>query len=224
MYLGNATWLFTCDFCIWVVLHKTWNIAPKSTKQIHQNEEASDVETSQKFSGAGDGTRTREMKAWEAFALPLGHARVANKSSTVAAKTPALTRAFSQAYTRNPETAERSSASMIHTGNRKGFTMTTDKQWQEMLEEHELAYLRADLALSSPQSYSVEEKAAICDQMAASTAEVDAAMKADFDALPEFAQKRLMEMLCASGVESREFWEGILLGKVQPLGEPPVFA
>ena len=26
--------------------------------------------------GAGDGTRTREMKAWEAFALPLGHARV----------------------------------------------------------------------------------------------------------------------------------------------------
>lgn len=26
--------------------------------------------------GAGDGTRTREMKAWEAFALPLGDARV----------------------------------------------------------------------------------------------------------------------------------------------------
>ena len=102
--------------------------------------------------------------------------------------------------------------------------MTTDKQWQEMLEEHEFAYFRADLALSSPQSYSIEEKAAICDQMAAGTAEVDAAMKADFDALPEFTQERLMEMLCASGVESREFWEDILLGKGQPLGEPPVFS
>ena len=102
--------------------------------------------------------------------------------------------------------------------------MKESPNWTQMLEEHELAYFRADLALSSPQSYSIEEKAAICDQMAASTAEVDAAMKADFDALPEFAQKRLMEMLCASGVESREFWEGILLGKAQPLGEPPVFA
>ena len=102
--------------------------------------------------------------------------------------------------------------------------MTADKQWQEMLEEHELAYFRAYLALSSPQSYSIEEKAAICDHMAASTAEVDAAMKADFEALPEFAQKRLMEMLCASGVESRELWESILLGKTQPFGEPPAFA
>jgi len=113
---------------------------------------------------------------------------------------------------------------MTHTCNRKGFTMTTDKQWNEMLEEHELAYFRADLALSSPQSYSIEEKAEICDQMATSTAAVDAAMKADFDALPEFAQQRLMEMLCASGVEGREFWEGILLGKAAPLGEPPAFA
>lgn len=182
------------------------------------------METSHKSFGAGDGTRTREMKAWEAFALPLGHARVARNSSTVAARTDHFICPKSQASTWNPETVERSSANMIHTDNRKGFTMTTDKQWQEMLEEHELAYFRADLALSSPQSYSIEEKAAICDQMAASTAEVDAAMKADFETLPEFAQKRLMEMLCASGVESREFWEGILLGKAQPLGEPPAFA
>ena len=176
------------------------------------------------FYGAGDGTRTREVMAWEAIALPLGDTRVAQKFSTVAAKTPTFRGLFSQASTWNPETAERSSANTIHTDNRKGFTMTTDKQWQEMLEEHELAYFRADLALSSPQSYSIEEKAAICDQMAASTAEVDAAMKADFEALPESAQQRLMEMLCTSGVESREFWEGILLGMGQPLGEPPVFA
>ena len=97
----------------------------------------------------------------------------------------------------------------------------TDEQWEALKVEHELAYFRADLALSSPQSYSIEEKAEICDQMAASTAEVDAAMRADFEALPEFAQQRLMEMLCASGTGSREFWEGILLGEGSAECAPP---
>ena len=102
--------------------------------------------------------------------------------------------------------------------------MQETANWNRLYEEHEMAYFRADLALSSPQSYSIEEKAEICDQMAASTAAVDAAMKADFDALPEFAQQRLMEMLCASGVESQEFWEGVLLGKAETIEEPPAFA
>lgn len=102
--------------------------------------------------------------------------------------------------------------------------MTTNAQWQALMEEHELAYFRADLALSSPQSYSLAEKAAICDQMAESTAAVDAAMRADFEALPPEARARLFDMLCASGVESREFWGRILLGEGAPLGEPPVIA
>lgn len=89
----------------------------------------------------------------------------------------------------------------------------TNEQWEALKVEHELAYFRAGLALSSPQSYSIEEKAEICDQMAASTAEVDAAMRADFEALPEPARQRLMEMLCASGTGSREFWEDVLLGE-----------
>ncbi len=30
--------------------------------------------------------------------------------------------------------------------------------WNELMEEHEIAYLRADICLGSPQSYSLEEK------------------------------------------------------------------
>lgn len=99
-----------------------------------------------------------------------------------------------------------------------------DIDWKSIVEEHELAYFRADLALSSPQSYTTEEKATICNQMAQSTAAVGAAMRADFEMLPPDARARLFDMLCASGVESREFWGHVLLGEETPLWEPPVIA
>ncbi len=72
------------------------------------------METSRKFSGAGDGTRTREMKAWEAFALPLGHARMTQKSSTVAAIAPVSSRQIPQAYTQNPEKEDQRFANAVH--------------------------------------------------------------------------------------------------------------
>ena len=101
--------------------------------------------------------------------------------------------------------------------------MMTNEQWQELAEEHELAYFRADVCLGSPQSYSLEEKRAICEEMEASTAEVEAAMKADFEALPPEFRVKLLDMLCASGVESEVFWKELLLGEmpsaVADLGE-----
>ena len=57
--------------------------------------------------------------------------------------------------------------------------MMTDKQWEELAIDHEAKYLRADVCLGSPESYSLDEKRQICADMAASTAEVEAAMKKD---------------------------------------------
>ena len=62
--------------------------------------------------------------------------------------------------------------------------MMTEKQWQDLAEEHELAYFRADVCLGSPQSFSQEEKRQICEDMDASTKAVDAAMRADFWSMP----------------------------------------
>ena len=59
--------------------------------------------------------------------------------------------------------------------------MTTATEWNRMREEHELAHFRADVCLGSPQSYSLEEKKQICEDMETSTAEIDAAMRADFE-------------------------------------------
>ena len=75
-----------------------------------------------------------------------------------------------------------------------------------------MAYFRGDLAMSMPSSYSIDEMREISAAMDASTAEVDAAMRADFEAMPPEAKVKLLDMLAESGVESREWWEKNLCG------------
>ena len=89
--------------------------------------------------------------------------------------------------------------------------MMTDEQWDVLREEHEIADLRADICLGSPESFSLEEKKQICADMQASTEAIDAAMRADFETLPDFAKKELLDMLGAPGTPEREWWENILL-------------
>ena len=44
--------------------------------------------------------------------------------------------------------------------------MMTDKQWEELAFDHETKYLRADICLGSPESYSLDEKRQICEDSA----------------------------------------------------------
>ena len=51
--------------------------------------------------------------------------------------------------------------------------MTTNAtDWNQLALDHELAYLRGDLATSSPESYTLDEMREISEAMDASTAEV----------------------------------------------------
>ena len=93
-------------------------------------------------------------------------------------------------------------------------TMMTDEQWHALSEEHEIAYLRADICLGSPESYSLEEKKQICEEMAASTAEIDAALRADFEALPPIAQDKMLDLLQNADPEHFEWWKETLLGEM----------
>lgn len=93
-------------------------------------------------------------------------------------------------------------------------TMMTDEQWDALREEHEIAYLRADICLGSPQSYSLEEKKQICEEMAASTAEIDAALRADFEALPPIAQDKMLDLLQKADPENFEWWKSVLVGEM----------
>ena len=89
--------------------------------------------------------------------------------------------------------------------------MTNGKQWKELAINHEIAYLRPGICLGSLESYSLEKRHRICTDAEASTAEVDAAMRADFESLPDFAKTRLLNMLGAPSTSERDWWEHILL-------------
>ena len=94
--------------------------------------------------------------------------------------------------------------------------MISDDEYKRLLEDHEIAYFKGDLATSMPDSYSLDEMREISEAMDASTQAIDDAMRADFESLPPAAQAKLLDMLAGTGVESREWWEYVLMGFTVP--------
>ena len=95
--------------------------------------------------------------------------------------------------------------------------MTNDTKWEELRQAEEMAYFKADLCLYSPESYSLEEKKEICnDMMSTSKAALDA-MREDFQSYPPELRAKLLDMLCSSGVESPQWWWDVLVGEGAPL-------
>ena len=95
--------------------------------------------------------------------------------------------------------------------------MMNEEKWEELKQEEEMAYFRADICLYSPESYSLEEKKDICNDMIATSKATLDAMREDFEQLPPDARAKLLDMLCASGVESPEWWWDVLVGDGDPL-------
>ena len=81
----------------------------------------------------------------------------------------------------------------------------------QLIEDNEIAFLHADICLASPNSYSLDEKRQICEEIDATNAAIDAAMCADFESMPDFMKKKLLDMLGAPGTPERSWWESILL-------------
>ena len=77
-----------------------------------------------------------------------------------------------------------------------------------------MAYFKADLCLSDPDNYSLDEKREICEQMESSSKAIEDAMKRGFESLSPEARVKLLDMLCASGCESERFWKDLLLGEM----------
>ena len=95
--------------------------------------------------------------------------------------------------------------------------MINDTTWTELQQAEDMAYFRADLCLYSHESYTLEEKRDICnDMMSTSKAMLDA-MREDFERLPPDVRSKLLDMLCQSGAESPEWWWDVLVGEGDPL-------
>lgn len=83
----------------------------------------------------------------------------------------------------------------------------------ELTQAEDMAFFRADLCLYSPESYSLEEKKEICNDMFKTSKAIQDAMRADFEQPPPDARAKLLDMLCASGVESPQWWWTCSLAK-----------
>lgn len=83
----------------------------------------------------------------------------------------------------------------------------------KLREDNEIAFLRADVCISSPESFSIEEKTRICEEMSSSNKAIEDAMRADFESHEPKHRAALLDMLCESGQMTPEWWCELLLGK-----------
>ena len=95
--------------------------------------------------------------------------------------------------------------------------MMNDENWTALQQAENMAYFKADLCCYSPESYSLEEKKEIRNDMIFTSKAVLDAMRTDFEQLPADARSKLLDMLCQSGVESPEWWWDVLVGEGDPL-------
>ena len=84
--------------------------------------------------------------------------------------------------------------------------MMNEAKMTELTQVKDVAYFRADLCLYSQESYSLEEKKEICNNMMATSVAILDAMREDYEQMPPEARAKLLDMLCASGVESPQWW------------------
>ena len=90
--------------------------------------------------------------------------------------------------------------------------MISQAKVNQLCEDNELAFFRADVCLGSPESFSLEEKAAICEDMDATNKDIEDAIRKDFESLPPEFQGKLLDILCASGCTTLEWWRETLFG------------
>ena len=95
--------------------------------------------------------------------------------------------------------------------------MSDKTNMDNLVQAEDMAYFRADLCVYSPESYTLEEKKQICNDMISSTKAMLDAMRADFERYESERRAALLDALCRSGVKTPQWWRDVLVGE----GDPP---
>ena len=96
-------------------------------------------------------------------------------------------------------------------------TTMNDEKWTELQQAEDMAYFKADICLYSPESYTIEEKKEICNDMISTSKAVLDAMRADFQAYPPEFRSKLLAIICEAEPERADWWWGVLVGEGDPL-------
>ncbi|WP_417134881.1 hypothetical protein [Rubneribacter badeniensis] len=95
-----------------------------------------------------------------------------------------------------------------------------NKDRKALTEAEELAYFRTELVDISPESYSLEEKKQISEDMDKASAAIEDAMREDFSKLNKVTQTMLLDKLGVSGYRDREWWRRMLMDETAEPGKP----
>ena len=96
-------------------------------------------------------------------------------------------------------------------------TTMSDKKWNELKQAEDMANFKADLCPYSPESYSLDEKRAICNEMISASKAVLDAMREDFQAYPPEFRSKLLAIICEAEPEKADWWWDVLVGEGDPL-------
>ena len=79
------------------------------------------------------------------------------------------------------------------------------ENWKDLEDAEDLAYFRAELVEISPESFTLEEKRQILEDMRKTSSDIENRMREDFAKLDEVSQTRLLGSLGVSGYRDRDW-------------------
>lgn len=80
----------------------------------------------------------------------------------------------------------------------------SNTDWTALQQAEDMAYFKADICLYSPESYTLEEKHDMCNEMISTSKAVLDAMREDFQSYPIEIRTKLLDMLCLAGACERK--------------------
>ncbi|WP_417295956.1 hypothetical protein [Ellagibacter isourolithinifaciens] len=98
--------------------------------------------------------------------------------------------------------------------------MATD--WQTLEEAEDHAYFMAELVDISPESFTLEEKRKILDDMLEASSAIENRMRGNFAELDEVTQTRLLDSLGTSGYRDRDWWYRMLMDGPRHRDKPTI--
>lgn len=97
-----------------------------------------------------------------------------------------------------------------------------DENWKNLEEAEDFAYFRAELVEMPPESYSLEEKRQILEDMRKTSSDIENRMREDFVKLDEVSQTKLLDSLGASGYRDRDWWYRMLMDSPKHRDKPTI--
>lgn len=98
--------------------------------------------------------------------------------------------------------------------------MATD--WQTLEEAEDHAYFMAELVDISPESFTLEEKKQILEDMWKTSSDIENRMREDFAKLDEVSQTKLLDSLGTSGYRDRDWWYRMLMDGPRHRDKPTI--